>query len=148
VEESLMATISAENATDAPLEKVFAYVADSANVPEWFYGVQAFEPLTDLTRGLGSKYAITLNVGRPITARFECTEFVENELIVVTTFDGPAASSRWRFAREGDGTRIHGAFDYTLPGGVAGAAMGQLVKPFVAIAIRQTTANLLKHAGR
>lgn len=143
-----MATIGAEHVTDAPLDQVFAYIADSANVPEWFYGVQAFQPLTELTRGLGSKYAITLNVGRPITARFECTEFVENELIAVETFDGPRASSRWTFQPDGTGTRIRGEFDYTLPGGVAGAALGQLVKPFVAVAIKQTTANLMKQAGR
>ncbi|MFL6088848.1 MAG: SRPBCC family protein [Aeromicrobium sp.] len=143
-----MATIGAEHRTDAPLEKVFAYVADSANVPQWFYGIQDFEPLTELTRGLGSKYAITLNVGRPITAKFACTEFIENELIAVETFDGPRASSRWTFRREGTGTHVRGDFDYTMPGGVAGAALGQLVKPFVAVGIRQTTANLLKHAGR
>jgi uncharacterized membrane protein len=143
-----MTTVSNESVTDAPLDKVFAYVADSANVPQWFYGVQHFEPLTDLTRGLGSKYAITLNVGRPITAKFECTEFVENELIAVRTFDGPPASSRWTFGREGTGTRIHGAFDFTLPGGVAGAALGRLVKPFLAVAVKQTTKNLLDHAGR
>ena len=41
-----MSTIAAEDVTDAPLEKVFAYVAESANVPQWFYGVQTFEPLT------------------------------------------------------------------------------------------------------
>lgn len=143
-----MATIAAEGLTDAPLERVFDYLANSANVQQWFYGVQKFEPLTDLTRGLGSKYAITVNVGRPITAKFECTEFVDNELIAVETFDGPTASSRWTFAREGAGTRINGAFEYTLPGGVAGAAMGKLVQPFAAIAARQTTANLLKYAGR
>jgi uncharacterized membrane protein len=143
-----MATIGSEHVTDAAVEEVFAYVADSANVPQWFYGVHDFEPLTELTRGLGSKYAITLNVGRPVTAKFECTEFVENELIAVETFDGPHATSRWTFRPEGTGTRVRGDFDYTLPGGVAGAALGQLVKPFIAVAIRQTTANLLKHAGR
>jgi uncharacterized membrane protein len=143
-----MTTIGAEHLTDVALDKVFAYVADSSNVPQWFYGVQSFEPLTELTRGLGSKYAITMNVGRPVTAKFECTEFVENELIAVETFDGPTASSRWTFQTDGTGTRVRGDFDYTLPGGVAGAALGQLLKPFITVAIRQTTANLLKHAGR
>ena len=143
-----MANIAAEHVTDAPLEKVFDYVADSANVPQWFYGVQSFEPLTELTRGLGSKYAISLNVGTTMTARFECIEFVENELIAVRTFDGPQASSRWTFQPEGAGTRIRGEFDYTLPGGVAGVALGKLVKPVTALAVKQVTANLLKYAGR
>ena len=143
-----MARVGSEHVTDAPLENVFAYIADSSNVPQWFYGVQAFEPLTELTRGLGSKYAITMNIGRPVTAKFECTEFVENELIAVQTFDGPRASSRWTFQREGTGTRIRGDFDYTLPGGVAGAALGRLAKPFIAVAIKQTTKNLLTYAGR
>ena len=143
-----MSTIAAEDVTDAPLEKVFAYVAESANVPQWFYGVQAFEPLTELTRGLGSKYAISLNVGKTMTAKFECTEFVENELIAVQTFEGPHASSRWTFEPAGSGTRIRGVFDYTLPGGVAGAALGKVIQPVLGIAVKQTTANLLKHAGR
>jgi len=143
-----MATIAAEHVTDAARERVFDYVADSANVPQWFYGVQRFEPLTELTRGLGSKYAISLNVGTTLTARFECIEFIENELIVVRTFDGPQASSRWTFQPEGTGTRVRGEFDYTLPGGVAGAALSQLIKPVTGVAIRQITANLLKYAGR
>jgi uncharacterized protein YndB with AHSA1/START domain len=140
--------IAAEEVTDAPLDRVFDYLADSRNIKQWFYGVQAADPLTDEIRGLGSTYAITINAGMPITAKIECTEFVENELIVVETFDGPKASSRWTFASEGEGTRVRGEFDFTLPGGVAGAAMGRLVKPFAAIAVRQTTANVLKYAGR
>lgn len=143
-----MATLENVGVTDAPLTRVFDYLADSRNVEQWFYGVQRVEPLTDQIRGLGSTYAITINAGRPITAKIRCTEFVENELIAVETFDGPVASSLWTFAAEGDGTRIHGAFDYTLPGGLVGAAMGKLVQPFAAIAVKQTTANLLKYAGR
>lgn len=143
-----MANIAAEHVTDAPLEKVFDYVADSSNVPQWFYGVQSFEPLTELTRGLGSRYAISLNVGKTMTARFECIEFVENELITVRTFDGPQASSRWTFQPDGSGTRIRGEFDYMLPGGMAGAALSTLIKPVLGVAVKQTTANLLKYAGR
>ena len=143
-----MANIAAEHVTDAPLEKVFDYVADSSNVPQWFYGVQSFEPLTELTRGLGSRYAISLNVGKTMTARFECIEFVENELITVRTFDGPQASSRWTFQPDGSGTRIRGEFDYTLPGGMAGAALSTLIKQVLGVAVKQTTANLLKYAGR
>src|SRR5690349_16372326 len=131
-----MSTLAAEDVTDAPLERVFAYVAESSNVPQWFYGVQAFEPLTELTRGLGSRYAISLHVGRTMTAKFECTEFVENELIAVRTFDGPEASSRWTFQREGTGTRIRGVFDYTLPGGVAGVALGRLIQPVLGVAVK------------
>lgn len=143
-----MGSLANESVTDAPLEAVFDYLADSRNIKEWFYGVHSVEPLTDQIRGLGSTYEITLNVGRLITARIECTEFVENELIGVRTIDSLSASTRWTFAREGDGTRVRGEFDYTLPGGIAGAAMGTLVKPFAAVAIKQTTANVFKYAGR
>lgn len=145
-----MATIAVEDVTDAPLQKVFGYLADSRNIEQWFYGVERIVPLTDQIRGLGSTYEITINAGMVFTAKIECTEFVENELIVVESFggDGPAASTRWAFASEGDGTRIRGEFDYTLPGGLAGAAMATLVKPFAAIAVKQTTANILKYAGR
>jgi uncharacterized protein YndB with AHSA1/START domain len=143
-----MGSLVHEGVTDVPLEKVFDYLADSRNIQQWFYGVQSIEPLTDQIRGLGSTYSITLNVGRPVSAKIECTEFVENELIVVRTFDGPEASSRWSFAPEGSGTRMRGEFTFTLPGGMAGAALGTLVKPFAAVAVRQTAANIVKHAGR
>jgi ligand-binding SRPBCC domain-containing protein len=143
-----MAHLAHESVTDAPLGRVFDYLADSRNIQQWFYGVQQIEPLTDQIRGLGSTFVITLNVGRPISAKIRCTGFVENELITVETFDGPVASSRWTFAAEGEGTRIRGAFDYTLPGGLAGAALGRLVQPFASVAVKRTTANLLKYAGR
>lgn len=143
-----MASLANESVTDAPLERVFDYLADSRNIEQWFYGVHKVEPLTDQIRGLGSTYEITLNAGRLITARIACTEFIENELITVRTFDGLEASSRWTFAREGDGTRVRGEFTYTLPGGIAGAALSGLVKPFAAVAIKQTTANVFKYAGR
>ena len=143
-----MGSLVHEGVTDVPLEKVFDYLADSRNIQQWFYGVQNVEPLTDQIRGLGSTYSITLNVGKPISAKIECTEFVENELIVVRTFDGPDASSRWSFVPEGAGTRMRGEFRFTLPGGVAGAALGALVKPFAAVAVKQTAANIVKYAGR
>jgi len=145
-----MAAIAAEDVTDAPLEKVFGYLADSRNIEQWFYGVERIVPLTEQIRGLGSTFEITINAGIPLKAKIKCTEFVENELIVVTSLggDGPAASTRWTFASEGDGTRIRGEFDYTVPGGLAGAAMATLVKPFAAIAVKQTTANILRYAGR
>jgi uncharacterized membrane protein len=145
-----MATIVAEDVTDAPLQMVFGYLADSRNIEQWFYGVERIVPLTEQIRGLGSTYEITINAGMPLTAKIRCTEFIENELISVESFggDGPSASTRWTFASEGDGTRIRGEFDYTLPGGLAGAAVATLVKPFAAIAVRQTTANILKYAGR
>ena len=38
---------------------------------------------------------------------------------------------------------FHGFFSI---GGIAGAAMGRLVKPFAAVAIKQTTANVFKYA--
>jgi len=143
-----MATLEHEDVTDVPLERVFDYLADSRNIKDWFYGVHEVAPLTDQIRGLGSTYSITLNVGRLISAKIRCTEFVENELIGVETFDGPTASTRWTFAPNGTGTRIRGEFDYTLPGGVAGVALGTLAKPFATVAVKQTTANILKYAGR
>jgi len=143
-----MGFLAHEGVTDIPLERVFEYLADSRNIKEWFYGVQSVEPLTDQIRGLGSTYSITLNVGRPVSAKIECTEFIENELILVRTVDGLDASSRWTFGREGAGTRMRGEFTYALPGGVAGAVLGKLVTPFAAIAVKQTAANIVKYAGR
>ena len=116
-------------------------------MPQWFFGVHRFEPLTELTRGLGSKYAISLNVGKTLTAKFECTEFVENELIAVRRSTG-RRRRRGGPSNRRSGTRIRGEFDYTLPGGPAGVALSALIKPVMGIAVKQTTANLLKYAGR
>lgn len=141
-------TIKADGWADVPLEKAFEWVADSTNTTEWFYGVTKFAPKTELTRGLGSTYDVVLNIGMPVKAVVECVEFVENDYFLMRSTSGPSHESRWAFTEENGGTHMYGEFSYTLPGGLAGKAMGKLAGPFIKVAVDKTTKNLVEKAGR
>lgn len=122
-------------------EVAFAYVNDYRNVPEYMFGVSDFRPITEVTSGVGSQFVTTLKVGpKTLESTVECTEWVENEVIKLTSVKGFGASTEWYFA-DGDepGTVVADVvFDYTLPGGIAGRVLGGLMEPFVAQAVKHT----------
>ncbi len=143
-----MGTISQRSTVDVPRDRVFAYVNDYQNVPKFMFGVTRFAPVTDLTVGLGSTFEVSLNTGpKTLKSTVETVEWVENEFIRLEAIKGFSANTTWRFADAGDGTEVAVEFEYTLPGGIAGRALGAVVEPFLGQAIRQTEANLSKQVS-
>jgi len=52
--------VTKETVLDAPVEKVFEYVANYRNVGEWLSGVSSFTPVGDLDYGLHSVFDAAL----------------------------------------------------------------------------------------
>lgn len=142
-----MTTITGDGWAQVPVDKAFDYMAELSNATAWFHGATKFEPMTELTRGLGSTFDVILNIGIPIKAVIKCTEYVENDHFVMETIKGPWHRSTWTFVPENGGTRMYGKFEYSLPGGIAGAAIGKLAGPFVKIAIDKITRNLVEQTS-
>ncbi|EOM75147.1 SRPBCC family protein [Rhodococcus rhodnii] len=130
--------------TAVPAPLAFEYVSDHWYVPDWMFGLSRFDPVGDVERGLGAKYAASLKLGPKVfEATVRTTEWTENELFVLETVDGFAHSSRWHFeAVSPDETRLNVEFGYGLPGGLAGKALGKLVEPMVGEAVRRTESEL------
>lgn len=132
----------------APLEKVFAYVSDYRNVPEWLYGVSQFAPITKNDRGLGSTFDASINLGITLHSTIETNAFEEGRSFGFDSVKGFRNWSHWTFdAVDEQTTRITADVYYELPGGLAGKAMGRAIEPFVKIAVKHSSDQLAKHAA-
>jgi uncharacterized membrane protein len=128
----------------APVEAVFAYVDDFTK--DWMYGLHRIDPVTEQLRGVGAEYDGVMKLGISLTSRIRCTGYEVGHLIELTSVKGIRNTQRWTFtALPGDRTRVEAWISYTLPGGPAGAAMAAAIKPFVGIAVKQTSETLVRN---
>jgi len=128
---------------DVPRQTVLDYVNTYANVPQYMFGITRFDPVTEHTSGLGATFAAEMNVGpKTLKSTVETQEWVEGELIRLVSVDGFPANTTWRFADTEGGTEVQVEFEYKLPGGLGGRALGAILEPFVGQAIKQTDGNL------
>lgn len=126
-------------------ERVFAYVNDYRSVPDWMFGLNKFDPLTEQTSGVGSTFDASMKLGpKTLHTKIKCTEWVENEQITLESIDGFNVSMSWSFADADAGTELSVVFDYQLPGGLAGRALGAVIEPAISGVIKHTEAELLK----
>jgi uncharacterized membrane protein len=134
-----------EAKTQVPRERVFAYVDDYRSVPDWMFGVSRFEPVTEKTSGVGSVFDASMKLGpKTLHTTLKCTEWVREEKIVLESVDGLDVSCIWSFAGSAEETRVVVEVDYRLPGGLAGRALGAIVEPAIAGAIKHTESELIK----
>ncbi len=125
-------------------EIAFDYLDDYHNVTNWMFGVTQFEPVSALDHGLKATFNTAMQVGpKSLRSVVEITEWQQNRLLTLESVSGFANSSTWRFEPlNNDETRLTVDFGYTVPGGLAGKALGRLLEPFVGQAIRHTESTL------
>ncbi|AVM01238.1 polyketide cyclase [Gordonia iterans] len=135
-----MGEVNHEAVIKAPREKVFAYIDDYRNVPEYMFGVSRFTPTTEVDHGLGSVFQTVIKIGpKELKSTVKCVEWVENEKIRLESVSGMGANTTWSFADGDDGTTVlHAEFDFTLPGGLTGKVLGGLIGPFVEQGVKYT----------
>lgn len=128
-----MGEVHHEAVINAPRDKVFAYINDYNNVPEYFMGISRFEPQTDQHSGVGATFESVIKIGpKELKSTMKCTEWVENELITMESISGFGSGTTWRVADgDADGTTALSAdLTYSLPGGLAGKILKPLIGPF------------------
>lgn len=130
-----------------PIDVAFAYIDDYQTVPDWMFGISEFTPVGEFTQGLGATFDTVMHIGpKQLRSRVEISEWVENEVITVSSLDGITNASTWRFtAQDDDHTELSVDFAYQLPGGLAGKALGRLVEPIVETAITSTENKLRRN---
>jgi len=111
---------------NAPVEKVFAYVTDPMNTPEWMVSMSE---VTDVTgSGVGQhahwKYKM---IGIPLHGESTITEQVPNERAVTKSKGGITSTFTWTFAPDEGGTKLDLEIDYSIPVPVLGKLAEKLV---------------------
>ena len=86
----------------ASREKVFAYIDDYRNVPDYMFGLSRFAPTTDVDHGVGAIFEVVIKVGpKELKSTVKCVEWVENERIRLESISGLGADTEWTFT-DGD----------------------------------------------
>ena len=125
-----MGEVRHEAVVKAPRERVFEYINDYQNVPEYMFGVNRFTPATDVTSGLGAAFETVIKIGP--------------KDLKSTVESGFGANTSWGFA-EGDEpgtTKLTVVFNYVLPGGLTGKVLGGVMGPFVDQAVKHTESKV------
>ncbi|MBM7366435.1 SRPBCC family protein [Gordonia hydrophobica] len=140
-----MGEVRHEAVIKAAREKVFAYVDDYRNVPDYMFGVGRFTPTTEIDHGLDSVFETAIKVGpKELTSTVRCTDWVEGELIKLESIKGFGADTQWSFAdgEEPGTTVLSVVFGYTLPGGLTGKVLGGLIGPFAEQGVKYTEGKI------
>lgn len=91
-----------------PLDEVFAYTANFANIQDWDPGVLSSAKVGDDPVGVGTKYQLQVRFGLSTTPMvYEITAYeVPNRVVLVGTGENLTAIDEIRFASLGAGTQI------------------------------------------
>lgn len=109
-----MAKVERSIIIDAPVEAVFNYVEDPANLPEYWPSVIEVKEVEQLPNG-GARMTIAYKMaGVRFDIETACTEYVPNQRTVYES-EGPVSSTlTWTYEPHNGGTRATVANEYTV----------------------------------
>jgi uncharacterized membrane protein len=100
----------------APVEKVFEYTSDYQTWSDWYEGVSNFKPITEITRGNGTKYIYKAKLfGINATVGTEITQFKDNEGWIGKSFKGFGHKTQWTFKKSNGDTEFTHGLTYKVP---------------------------------
>jgi uncharacterized membrane protein len=128
----------------APVEKVFAFVTDFSNVPQWQTGVIEASQSPQGPTQVGTKIRMVRTLlGRHLEAGGEVTEFIPNQRCAFKSVSGPMQFSMVQTFESVEGnTRIHLQIELEAGGFfklAEGVLVGNLKKEFEAQAAKLKT---------
>ena len=101
---------------EAPIERVFQYASDYQKWPEFYEGVSDFNPITETTRGNGTKYIYKAKIfGMNNIVGTEITEFRENGGWIGKSFKGLEHKTQWIFKKSNSNTEFTHGLSYKCP---------------------------------
>ena len=121
-----MAKVERSITINAPVEKVFAYIEDPTNNPEW---IPSMIEVTDVTgQGAGQHFRWAYKMlGLRLMGESTFTEHILNERIVEQSKGGLVSTWTYTFIPEDGGTRVNLTVEYTIPIPVLGRVAEALV---------------------
>ena len=138
-----MATMKASTTIDRPLSAVFAYVDDWSNAAAFTQDLLSWEPLSEQTKGVGSRFKARMKVG-PTTQEtsLEITRWEQDAAIGWEPRGGLNQQGLYLFADHDGATEVTLTVELTLPGGIAGRLLGKTIEPFARLNVAATMSNL------
>ena len=130
----------------AKVDKVFTYISDYRNWPEFYVGISDVQPITERTCETGSKfiYKIT-SAGMTFRVGTELQNFKKNEGWIGKSFKGVDSETFWNLANKDGKTEFTHGLTYHLPWFMGGKLMDRL---FFKSAYTKTILNSLENVKR
>ncbi|MFI9507659.1 SRPBCC family protein [Nocardia sp. NPDC052566] len=134
----------------ASAESAFAYVNDYRNLTHFLHGIESFTPTGEQTEGVGATFDGVLKLGpATLRSRVEVVRWEANYAIGIKSIKGFEIESTFLFHAKGDAQcTVDAIVEYRVPGGLAGRALGKTIEPFVKIAVKHTTDNLIRQIAQ
>ena len=123
-----METIEHSITINAPADKVFEYIDNPMNDPEWMIGMMEVTEVEGLP-GVGRHFHWTFKmVGIPLKGQSTTIEHVPNRRTVTESQGGVSSTWAADVEPEGNGTKLTMKVDYTIPIPVLGKLAENLIK--------------------
>ena len=110
-----MAKVSKTVTINAPAEKIYGYVGEPENMPEFWPSLMEISDVQKLPNGGNSNRWVYKMAGIKLEGSSEDTERVPNERIVSQTKGGVDSTQTWEFQPEASGTKVTFTVEYTVP---------------------------------
>jgi uncharacterized membrane protein len=121
-----MATVTRSINISASVEKVFAYVDDPTNAPEWNPSLMEVTEVTG--SGVGQHYRWRANLaGVPLNGETTVSEHIPNQRRVIQSKGGVESHWTFTFETHDGGTKFGINIEYTIPVPVLGKLAEKLV---------------------
>jgi len=123
-----MAKVERSITINAPVEKVFAYIADPMSEPEWQPGSVEVKDVTLTEEGVGSHYRWVYKMwGLRFEGESTTLEYIPNQRIVTQSKGGIVSTWTYTFEPHDGGTKANVVVEYTVPIPVLGKVAEALV---------------------
>ena len=110
-----MATVKNSITINAPVEKVFEYVGEPENLPEFWPSVLEVRNIRELPIGGYSYDWVYKMAGMRFNGNSETTEFIPNQRTVTRTSGGIESTITWEYTPKDDGTEVYITGEYRVP---------------------------------
>lgn len=122
-----MGQISKSIDITAPVDMVFAFMAEPANLVEVWPSLLEIKHIKPLANG-GYSFNWTYKMaGLSFQGLAECTEFIKDRRILTRSESGIPGTFEWAFQKGKNGSRVTIKVEYTIPG----AALGRMAEPVI-----------------
>jgi len=101
---------------NAPVEKVFAFMADPTHMPEIWPSLVEVKDVKQTPEHVGSTYGWVFKMaGMRFEGATEVTEFVPNQRSVTKSTKGIESTFVWTYEPEAGGTKVTMEVEYVVP---------------------------------
>jgi uncharacterized protein YndB with AHSA1/START domain len=115
-----MASVKKSITISAPAEKVFGYISEPANLPEFWPSLVEVRDVRRLPNGGTTNRWVYKMAGIRLEGTSDDVEYVANERLVSKTTGGADSTQTWMLQPEAGGTKVTFEIEYAVPVPVLG----------------------------